>query len=64
MGRTVALLARQALPGVADFEAPIPPVGRAWVRRVQNENLWIWFRWDDVAVILLTVTTSPPVPLD
>jgi hypothetical protein len=39
-------------------------VGRAWVRRVQNENLWIWFRWDDVAVILLTVTTSPPVPLD
>lgn len=63
VSRTVAALASATLPGAADYEAPLPPVGRAWVRHVLNENIWLWFRFNDQDLILVTVTTSPPVPL-
>jgi hypothetical protein len=62
VGRTVLVLANNPLPGALDYEALVPPTGRAWVRRVANENLWIWFRFDDSALTLLTLTASPPVP--
>jgi hypothetical protein len=34
------------------------------VRRVAERNLWIWYRIGDAELILVTVTTDPPVPLD
>ena len=65
VGRTVsALTSADELPGPADFEAREKPVGRAWVRRVAGRNLWLWYRFNDEEVSLLTLTTEPPVPLD
>ena len=65
VGRTVrALAAADELPGSADYEAKGHPVGRAWVRRVGSRNLWLWYRFNDDEIILVTVTTDPPVPLD
>jgi hypothetical protein len=65
IGRTTrALAAADDLPGPADYEAKSHPVGRAWVRRVGGRNLWLWYRFTDDEVILVTVTTDPPVPLD
>jgi hypothetical protein len=40
------------------------PIGRAFVRRVGGRNLWVWYRITDKEVILVTVTTEPPVPVD
>jgi hypothetical protein len=34
------------------------------VRRVPGRNLWIWYRFDEHEVVLLTVTTDPPVPME
>ena len=65
VGRAVrALAAADELPGPADYEANARPVGRAWVRRVGSRNLWLWYRFTDEEVVLVTVTTDPPVPLD
>lgn len=65
IGRTVRLLAAaDAPPGPADYEATSQPVGRAWVRRVGGHNVWVWYRVNDDEVILVTVTTDPPIPLD
>lgn len=58
-----ALAAAEELPGASDFEAMLRPVGRAWVRRVKGRNLWLWYRFDDAEVMLIAVTTEPPVPL-
>ena len=47
LGATIAALARATfLPRQLDYEAAIPPVSRAFVRRVPDENLWIWYRFD------------------
>jgi hypothetical protein len=59
-----ALAAAEELPGPADYEAKAHPVGRAWVRRVGGRNLWLWYRFSDVEVTLVTVTTDPPVPVE
>jgi hypothetical protein len=65
VARTVnALSAADQLPGTSDFEAIEKPVGRAWVRRVAGRNIWLWFRFNDAEVMLLTLTTEPPVPVD
>jgi hypothetical protein len=56
--------AADELPGPSDFEATEKPVGRAWVRRVGGRNIWLWYRFSDGEVMLLTLTTEPPVPLD
>jgi hypothetical protein len=65
VARTVnALTAADVLPGAADFEANERPVGRAWVRRVGSRNIWLWYRFNDAEVILLTMTTEPPIPLE
>jgi hypothetical protein len=52
------------LPGASDFEATERPVGRAWVRRVSGRNLWLWYRFTEDEVLLITVTTEPPVPAE
>ncbi len=52
------------LPGHSDTQATLKPIGRAWVRRVGGRNLWLWYRFDDHEVMLLALTTEPPVPLD
>lgn len=59
-----ALAAASELPGPGDYESTTHPVGRAWVRRVAGRNLWLWYRFNDDEVTLVTVTTDPPVPLD
>ncbi len=63
LGRLVGQLASDALPAPQDYQAMIPPTRSAWVRRVPGENLWLWFVFDDIAVTLLTLTGSPPIPL-
>lgn len=59
-----ALAAADELPGPSDFEASRKPFGRAWVRRLGGRNLWLWYRFDALEVLLVAVTTDPPVPLD
>jgi hypothetical protein len=34
------------------------------VRRVGGRNLWLWYRFNEEELILVTVTTDPPVPFD
>jgi hypothetical protein len=57
-----SLVAAEPLPGPLDTAAEFRP-GRAFVRRVPRENLWIWFRVNDEFVHLLTVRSEPPVPM-
>ena len=65
VARTVpALTAAEELPGTSDFEASRKPIGRAWVRRVGGRNIWLWYRFDETEVMLVALTTEPPVPLD
>jgi hypothetical protein len=47
---------------VVDFEAEFKP-GTALVRRAGSANLWIWFRFTEDSVTILSVTNTPPVPL-
>lgn len=51
------------LPSPGDVETTFAP-GRAFVRRVGGQNLWIWYRFDEVHVELITVRDEPPVPSD
>lgn len=65
VARTVrTLTSAETLPGASDFEAVRKPVGRAWVRRVGGRNLWLWYRFDEHEVMLVALTTEPPIPLD
>jgi hypothetical protein len=64
VGATVRAIARaEALPGPLDTSAEFKP-GRALVRRVPRENLWIWYRVDEMYLHLLAVRAEPPVPAD
>jgi hypothetical protein len=65
IARTInALAAASELPGPSDFEAREKPTGRAWVRRIGGRNIWLWYGFNDDEVMLLTLTTEPPVPID
>jgi len=65
LGRTIsALIAADVLPGMSDYEALEKPIGRAWVRRVGGRNIWLWYRFNESEVMLLTITTEPPIPFD
>lgn len=65
VGRTIrALSGADELPGPVDYQASGKRVGRSWVRRVGGRNLWLWFRFTDTELVLLTVSTEPPLPLD
>ena len=59
-----ALAVAEVLPSPLDAEAAIPPVARAWVRRVPGANVWLWYRVRADVVIVLFATRSPPVPID
>jgi hypothetical protein len=62
IGRVIATLAgASVLPGALDYEAAIPPVTSAFVRRVPGQNLWIWYRFDDDSITLINVTDTPPL---
>jgi hypothetical protein len=52
------------LPEVVDVAVAVPPVLRAWCRRVSGRNLWVVFRFDSEHVSALAVTRSPPVPIE
>lgn len=59
-----ALTTAELLPGPLDYETLIPPVQRAWVRRVPGHNLWLFYRVREDVVYLLLVTREPPVPVE
>lgn len=63
--RTIrALLDADALPSPVDTRAVIPPTSEAFVRRVANHNVWVWYRVTDVELVLLSATSEPPNPID
>lgn len=51
------------LPGTGDYETVFSP-GRAHVRRVTGQNIWILYRFDDDSVFVMTARDQPPVPVD
>lgn len=53
----------ERLPGPMDVRAKFAP-GFAHVRRVPGQNLWIWYRFDDEHVDMVTLNSEPPVPED
>jgi len=58
-----ALGAVEALPGMGDYETRFTP-GRAHVRRVPGQNVWLLYRFDADHVFVITARAQPPVPLD
>lgn len=54
-------LAASDLPGPGDFETSFAP-GKAHVRRVTGQNLWLLYRFDDQFVFVMTARSQPPVP--
>lgn len=59
-----SLEAAEVLPGPLDGETMIPPVRRAWFRRVAGANLWVLYEARDGEVILLALVGWPPIPVD
>jgi hypothetical protein len=51
------------LPGPMDARAKFAP-GYAHVRRVAGQNLWIWYRFDEEHVDMVTLQDQPPIPAD
>jgi hypothetical protein len=47
-----------------DTRSSIPPTGRASVRRVGGRNLWIWYQLSGAELQLVTLSSTPPAPLD
>ena len=65
VGATIAALAEAAeLPGLLDTVALMPPTGQANVRRVGGRNLWLWYRATADEVVMVTITKTPPHPVD
>ena len=60
---TVRQLTADELPTRGDYEIATPPVGRSWVRRVREENLWVTFTWNHDTVFVGAVLRAPPVPI-
>jgi hypothetical protein len=60
---TIRALASTDVPGAGDYETSFSP-GRAHVRRVPGQNLWILYRFDDRHVFVMTARSHPPIPLD
>lgn len=64
VGQAIAKLAAADLPLAGDFESPIAPTGRAWVHRVTGTNVWLWYRFTDAELTVVTLTNNPPVPIE
>lgn len=58
-----SLVQSEALPAQMDTVAAFG-AGRAFVRRMPRENLWIWYQVGNRHLELLAVKGEPPVPLD
>ena len=58
-----ALASAEILPGPLDYEVLIPPVRRAWVRRIPGHNLWLYYSLREDVVYVLRVGREPPVPI-
>jgi hypothetical protein len=58
-----ALSNAEDLPGSGDIETSFVP-GRAYVRRVTGENVWILYRFDNDHVAILTARDVPPTPIE
>jgi hypothetical protein len=52
------------LPQAHDQEVIVPPVSRAFSRRVEGENVWIYFQVSGNVVRFLAIVTTPPRPVD
>jgi hypothetical protein len=52
----------ETLPGPSDVKVPIPPAAAAYVRRVGNANLWLYFTANAEKVFVGSVVNTPPVP--
>jgi hypothetical protein len=62
LGRSLAAIADSStLPGPLDVEVQFRP-GKAHARRVAQLNLWVWFRFDEDSVSIVSVTDEPPLP--
>jgi hypothetical protein len=59
---TRAVLRRKQQTAAAPSAVEHP--GRAYVRRVPGQNLWVLFRFDATPVDVLTVRDAPPVPFE
>lgn len=59
---TMRALAAADLPGLGDFETSFSP-GKAHVRRVTGQNLWLLYRFDDHFVFVMTARDQPPIPV-
>ncbi|MFW5921325.1 MAG: hypothetical protein ACOCUS_05745 [Polyangiales bacterium] len=56
-----ALAEAEDLPSPDDYQALIPPVRRAWVRRVPGEPLWLYYRVSpDGEVVVVGVARAVP----
>jgi hypothetical protein len=64
LAATFGRLQSGVLPGPLDREMLIPPVRRAWWRRVPGCNLWVLFSFDETKVTVLGLVSTPPVPVD
>lgn len=68
LGRALAATMRAIadtanLPAYCDYLVQIPPTQEAFVRRVRNLNLWVFFILPDASsVVFITLVTQPPVP--
>jgi hypothetical protein len=58
------LASAERLPDEEDTLVAVPPVGRAWVRRVEGANLWLYFTFNDTSLQLRVLTSTPPIPLE
>jgi hypothetical protein len=68
LSRTInTLCAARVLPGRYDTKETINPETfgiqrQAYVRRVQQRNLWLWYQFDALHVVLAMLTNwAPPV---
>ena len=63
MFATIRPMETGTLPGAADHGTEFSP-GRAYVRRVAGQNLWILYRFAADHVFIMTARAEPPVPVD
>lgn len=52
------------LPTEQDYAVMMPPVLEAWARRIPRTNLWLFYRFTDDQVTVITISRSPPVPVE
>ena len=62
-GVIAALMTEPSLPGREDIVALVPPTRTALVRRIPDQNLWLWYVEVGHEVWLLVLTSAPPVPV-